>query len=256
MGHRAGPAGPAAPRLPRPGRPLGQPRGQPARAGRRGPAGAGPGPVAGARGHRGRGRDRQRPARAGRRPGGGHRRAGHGPVPGPAGGPGLAAPDRLQRGPEPGLGHLRAVRDRHRGHRHLRAGVRGGRPPPVGAGLRRPGHRHGRGRAADRAAPLAPAVRGLGRARLHRLPHLVRPDPLRPRRPRRPGRPGRAVVLGRGRPGHRPAHLLGAAGGRLRPLRARHRGHLLGHRRRLPPGPGLVLRPWASCSCSPSARAT
>src|SRR4029450_5412849 len=50
------------------------------------------------------------------------RRAGHGPVPGPARGPGLAAAHRLQRRPEPRLGDLRAVRDRHRRHRHLRAG--------------------------------------------------------------------------------------------------------------------------------------
>ena len=70
----------------------------------------------------------------------------------------------------------------------------------MGAGLRRLGHRDGRRRAADRAAALAPAVRGLGRARLHRLPHLVRPDPLRPRGHGRGGRPGRALVLGRGRP--------------------------------------------------------
>ena len=55
------------------------------------------------------------------------------------------------------LGHLRAVRDRHRRHRHLRAGLRRRRPAAVGAGLRCPGHRHGRGRPADRAAPLAPA---------------------------------------------------------------------------------------------------
>ena len=63
--------------------------------------------------------------RAGRR----HRRAGHGPVPGPAGGARLAAPHRLQRRPGPGLGHLRAVRDRQRRHRHLRAVFgAGGRP--------------------------------------------------------------------------------------------------------------------------------
>ena len=136
VGHRAGPARPAAARLPRPGGPLGQPRRQPAGAGRRGPAGPGPRPVAGPGRHRGRGRGRQRPARAGRRAGRRHRRAGHGPVPGPARGPRLAAPHRLQRRPEPGLGHLRAVRDRHRRHRHLRAGVRRRRPAAVGAGLR------------------------------------------------------------------------------------------------------------------------
>ena len=140
----------------------------------------------------GRGGGRQRPARAGRRARGRHRRPGHGPVPGPARRPRLAAPHRLQRqsrtraGPPSSCLRIAtaatAISERVFGMAAGRCGCWLGVPATAMAvaGLLTVLRRWPSG---SRSGPCFASTG---------YPHPVRPDPLRPRRPGRPGRAGRA----------------------------------------------------------------